>query len=101
MRIHYINRRTDMELTEIMKKQSELDSLLIDNAATGKKIRTLCENHGINCSDLAEMLGFTGHQAVYNWSEGKTKPTLENMIKISYLLGIDVKEIVQLSSVIA
>lgn len=87
-----------MEVNEILKKQSELDSLFIDNAATGKKIRTLCENYGINCSDLAEILGFTGQQAIYNWSEGKTKPNLYNIIKISYLLGIDVKEIVQVTS---
>ena len=76
-------------------------TLFIDNAATGKKIRTLCKNSGINCSDLAEMLGFTGQQAIYNWTEGKSKPNLDNIIKISYLLGIDVKEIVQISSVSA
>lgn len=87
-----------MEVNEILKKQSELGSLFIDNAATGKKIRTLCKNYGINCSELAEILGFTGQQAIYNWSEGKTKPNLDNIIKISYLLGIDVKEIVQVTS---
>ena len=90
-----------MNMKELMKKQTELDSIFIDNAATGKKIRSLCKNSGINCSDLAEMLGFTGQQAIYNWTEGKSKPNLDNIMKISYLLGIDVREIVQISSVTA
>jgi hypothetical protein len=46
---------------------------------------------------LSEILGFAGQQAVYNWVEGKAKPTLENILKIALLFGIDVNEIIVIS----
>ena len=86
-----------MEIKEVLQLQSKIDCVFIDNSATGLKILELCQRNGIKCSDLAEILGFTGPQAIYNWSEGKTKPTLENLVKISHVFGTDVKDIIQVS----
>jgi transcriptional regulator with XRE-family HTH domain len=85
-----------VELKELISTQLEMNGLLIDNAETGSKIKSLCNAKGITCAELAEVLGLTGPQAVYNWIEGKSKPTLDNIIKIAYLLRVDVKDIVQI-----
>ncbi len=86
-----------MEQKEIINTQIQMDTLLIDNAETGLRIKSLCNEKGISCGDLSEVLGLTGPQAVYKWIEGKSKPTLDNIIKIAYLLNVDVKDIVQIS----
>ena len=51
----------------------------------------------MNTNDLSEILGFTGPQAVYNWIEGKSKPSLDNLLKISNVFGTDVNDIIRLS----
>jgi len=87
-----------MEIKEIMNIQAELDSLTIDNAATGQNIKALCRGNGIRFADLAEMLGLTGPQTMYNWMEGKSKPSLDNIIKISRVLNVGVDDLVKLSN---
>ena len=86
-----------MDVKEITKKRNELNSVCINNAATGRRIRSLCKNSEITLGMLSEILGFAGQQAVYNWVEGKAKPTLENIMKIALLFGIDVNEIIVIS----
>ena len=86
-----------MGIKEITKKRNELDSVCINNAATGSRIKSLCKDFGITLGILSEILGFAGQQAVYNWVEGKAKPTLENILKIALLFGIDVNEIIVIS----
>ena len=85
-----------MEKKEIINTQEMIDTLQIDNVETGSKIIEMCKAKGITCSELAELLGLTGPQTFYNWKNGKSKPKLDNIIKIAYLLDIDVKEIVQI-----
>ena len=86
-----------MKIKELLKIQSKIDSVSIDNSATGLKILELCQGNGMKSTELAEILGFTGPQAIYNWAEGKSKPTLDNLFKISHVFGTDVNDIIQVS----
>ena len=83
-----------MNTKEVTNKQMELESIYINNAATGHRIRSLCKESGITFSNLADILGFTSQQAVYNWVEGKSKPNVDNFVKLSYLLDVDMNELI-------
>lgn len=90
-------KETAMTFKELSQIRDKVDCVFVDNSATGLKILELCQRNGIKSTDLAEILGFTGPQAVYNWSEGKSKPTLDNLLKISHVFGTDVNDIIQVS----
>lgn len=86
-----------MKFNELLQIQTKVNSVIIDNSATGLRILELCRCNGMNTNDLSEILGFTGPQAVYNWIEGKSKPSLDNLLKISNVFGTDVNDIIRLS----
>ena len=44
--------------------------------------------------EIAKRLGLS-HQAVYLWYKGKTKPSLENLIKLSQLLNITLEKAIE------
>lgn len=86
-----------MEFKQLSQKREELNSLFIDNSAIGLKIKDLCKADGISIPELSEILGFTSVQPIYNWLEGKSKPRLDHIIKISFYFKVDVNELLKYS----
>ncbi len=66
---------------------------VIDLVATGKNITRLREESGYSIADLQGYFGFTGPQAIYKWQEGKSLPSTDNLIALSYLLEKSMEEI--------
>lgn len=65
----------------------------IDSEETGKNIKRLMDEKGISYKDVYLALGLCGHQAVYKWIWGQSMPTLDNMVGLSYLLGVTIEDI--------
>ena len=66
---------------------------VIDMKQTGKRIEEIRTQRGISVRELQNMLGFATPQAIYKWQRGETLPTLENLVALAFVLGVDIGDI--------
>ena len=74
---------------------------VIDSIATGKTIKQLRLECGLTVRDLQDYFGFDAPQAIYKWQEGKTTPTVDNLIALGKLFGVPVESIIAVKAVAA
>jgi len=67
---------------------------VIDLQSTGTKIRFLRKKSGYTVRDIQLVFGFEYPQAVYAWEQGKSIPTIDNLLILSKLFGVSIEEIV-------
>jgi len=67
----------------------------VDVEKTCMNIKRLCTVKGVSPVDIQNALALESVQAVYKWSAGKSVPSLANLIKIAYLLEMDLDDIVE------
>jgi transcriptional regulator with XRE-family HTH domain len=60
---------------------------------TGERIKYLMNLRGLTTKDIQKVMGFTGTQAVYKWQEGKSLPTVDNLVILSALFGVSMNDI--------
>ena len=65
----------------------------IDLKLTGQKIAEIRTQRGISVRELQKLLGFATPQAIYKWQRGETLPTLENLVALAFVLGVDIGDI--------
>ncbi len=65
--------------------------------ATGNKIRCLMRENGYTVSDIKDAMGFENPQAVYKWLNGKSLPTVDNLVILSHVLHVSIEEILVVS----
>ncbi len=63
----------------------------IDVQATGRRIRQLMDERGLQVSTISRNLDLSD-QAVYKWLSGESLPTLENAVILSQVLDTDVDD---------
>lgn len=68
---------------------------VIDNIATGERIRELLTQKGLTPQDVQRELELECPQSVYAWISDKRKsiPSLDNMVSLSILLGVQIEDI--------
>ena len=66
---------------------------VIDLSATGKNIIALRKARGLTVRDIQNFFGFEEPQAVYKWQQGKSLPTVDNLLALSVLLGVSIEQI--------
>lgn len=64
----------------------------IDMERTGKHLRELMKEKGLNPSKVARILGLE-YQAPYKWVWGKCLPNAEHLVELSELLGVSIEEL--------
>ena len=74
---------------------------VIDSIATGKTIKRLRKENGLTVRDIQDYFGFDAPQAIYKWQEGKTTPTVDNLIALAKLFDIPVESIIAVKAVAA
>ena len=65
----------------------------IDLTATGKNIIRLRKARGLTVKDLQEFFNFSEPQAIYKWQQGKSLPTVDNLLALSVLLDVPMEAI--------
>ncbi len=65
----------------------------IRRKATGDRIWALMDENNLAVSDIQEAMGFDYPQAVYNWLDGKSLPSLEHILVLSIMLHTNINEI--------
>ena len=66
---------------------------VIDMTATGKNIIKLRINAGLTVKDLQTIFGFSTPQAIYKWQRGTAMPTLDNMVVLAAVFGVNIEDI--------
>lgn len=67
----------------------------IDSIETKKNIRRLLNEKGLTPRDIQEALDYQSVQTIYKWlnTDIKTLPSLENIFRLSGLLGCTIEDI--------
>ena len=67
---------------------------IIDLEKTGHNIRQLRKRANIRMEDLQELYGFNTPQSIYKWEQGKSLPTIDNLLVLSKIFGVSMDEII-------
>ena len=59
----------------------------IDLMKTGQNITRMRKEAGISVRELQLMFGFASPQAIYNWQNGVSLPSVDNFIFLAAILG--------------
>ena len=65
----------------------------INMKKTGEQITRLRKKAGISVSELQEELGFSIPQSIYKWQQGRSLPTLDNLVILAFLLNVSIDDI--------
>lgn len=65
----------------------------ISKKRTGARIRSLLVESGLSVSELQNKMELDSPQAVYKWLNGTNLPTVDNLHRLSHILGVPIEEI--------
>ena len=71
----------------------------IDLKKTGQNITRMRKEVGLSVRELQVMFGFTSPQAIYNWQNGVSLPSVDNFIVLAAILGVTIDEIIVLEGI--
>lgn len=66
---------------------------IIDMEKTGSYIKEICKKNGIRAKDIKNRLCMSSVQSVYDWFHGKTLPSVDNLLALSWILGESMDEL--------
>lgn len=72
---------------------------VIDMKGTGQNIEHLRKNKGLSVRELSERMGFSGTNAIYKWQHGTALPTLDNLVILGSVFGVNISEIIVIKGV--
>ncbi|MCB7319907.1 helix-turn-helix transcriptional regulator [Lacrimispora sp. 210928-DFI.3.58] len=65
----------------------------ISKKKTGIRIRSLLVENGLSVAEIQNKMELDSPQAVYKWLNGTNLPTVDNLHKLSHILGVPIEEI--------
>lgn len=74
-----------------MKKEG-FEYPIIDAKRTGAWLRCICKYKKLTVKDLQRNLHIASNQAIYDWFNGKTLPSLNNMYALSRLVNVPIEQ---------
>lgn len=72
---------------------------VIDIQGTGAQIKRLRKLSGFSVHEVQQIFGFEYPQAVYAWEQGKSIPTIDNLIVLAQLFKVDIEDIIAVNNV--
>jgi ribosome-binding protein aMBF1 (putative translation factor) len=70
------------------------ESSVIDEIATGNKIKKLITESGLSIRQISEKMMFTTPTLVYKWIKGKSMPTIDNIVVLAFIFDVKVDDII-------
>ena len=68
----------------------------INMKKTGAQIKRFIKESGYTIRDIIEITGVSTEQTIYKWYSGKSIPSLENLLILCKLLGLQITELLAL-----
>lgn len=78
----------------LMLKIASAEPGSIDVKRTGRKMKEICRQKGITVKTIQKELYIGSFQSIYAWFSGKTLPSLDNMYRLSRLLGVPMEALI-------
>lgn len=78
------------------KYQSDMLRISIDMERTGESIKRHIKDSGYSIDEIMTLTGVSTPQAVYKWMSGKGIPTIENLIALGMLFGVEATDLIVL-----
>ena len=75
-----------------MTSEEKFEYPVIDAKRTGSWIRYLCKCKNLTVKDIQRNLHIASNQAIYDWFNGKTLPSLNNMYALSRLVNVPMEQ---------
>lgn len=66
---------------------------MIDNVATGIRLKEICEKKGISADDIKNALHLSDTRSVYYWFSGRYLPSIDNLCMLADLLQTSVDDL--------
>lgn len=73
--------------------ETSMDYPEIDMEKTGLLLRCLVASKGYMVKDIQRMLGLGSPQPIYRWLQGKYLPSVDNLYRLSMILGVHMEEL--------
>ena len=65
----------------------------IDIKETGSNIQRLRKRSGYTVKELQRAMNPISYQAIYKWQQGKTLPSIDNLVILSELFHVPIEQI--------
>jgi len=65
----------------------------IDVIRTGENISRFRKEKGYSVKEVQEVLGFNTPQAIFKWQRGECLPTVDNLVILAEIFGVQLNEI--------
>ena len=72
---------------------------VINIVETGANIRRLRKQSNIAINSLCDIFGFNTPQAIYKWEQGRSLPTLDNLVILAKIFNVDINSILCITEV--
>ena len=66
---------------------------IIDTKQTGSRIKEMCKERNISPNELKERMQFTSVTPIYKWWEGKSVPSLDNLVILAKVLETSIESL--------
>ena len=73
---------------------------IIDMKGTGQWLRFLCKKENISVAELQKRLQISSNQAIYAWFNGKTLPSVDNLLALSRVLRMSMDDMLVLDGMV-
>lgn len=68
----------------------------LDMIMTGNRLRNVITKRGYSIKDIQNKLELSCPQPIYRWLNGQTLPSLDNLYRLSTILGMQMEELLML-----
>ena len=82
-----------MKQLNYCRRPAKRSNLSINMVATGANIKRLIKASGYSVRDIMEITGISTEQAIYKWFRGESLPSIDSMIILGSVLGIEITEL--------
>lgn len=72
---------------------------IIDMVKTRQKIAALRKAAGMSVKELQDIFGFATPNAIYKWQNGTAMPTLDNLVILAAVFGVQLDDIIVTDSI--
>ena len=72
-------------------------NITMDMELTGRKIHAAIKESGYSIRELQEMLYLACPQPIYRWIHGYTMPSIDNLYRLSVILGVPMEDLLAVS----
>lgn len=68
----------------------------VNMIATGERIHQIRQQQGYSVRELQQLFGFNEPQSIYRWEWGRSIPSIDNLVALSYIFQIPIDSILVL-----